>query len=159
MAGSVEGLRSADWIIPELLLAISMPSGDEFAALAELGITDVIALVENPPSTGAALAAGLRYHHLYYRDMTAPSERLIVEFLGLVKKLFAKQGRIAVHCVAGLGRTGTLMACYLVSEGMDAGEAIALVRANRPGSIQTVEQEAAVGRYAAGLRAGHRGSD
>jgi protein-tyrosine phosphatase len=56
--------------------------------------------------------------------------------------------RVAVHCGAGLGRSGTLLAAYLVSQGAAPDAAIADVRAARPGSIETDEQEAAVHYFA-----------
>ena len=46
-----------------------------------------------------------------------------------------------VHCLAGLGRTGTVVARLLMETGVDAGMAIELVRARRRGAIQTTEQE------------------
>ena len=46
-----------------------------------------------------------------------------------------------MHCGAGIGRTGTMIACYLVDKGFSAEEAIQLVRQARPGSIETREQE------------------
>lgn len=50
--------------------------------------------------------------------------------------------RIAVHCHAGLGRTGLTIACFLVAcgEAASAAQAVEMVRAARPGSLQTQAQ-------------------
>ena len=55
---------------------------------------------------------------------------------------------VGVSCGAGLGRTGTILACYLVSQCFSAEEAINKVRVRRPGSIETREQEDAILAYA-----------
>jgi atypical dual specificity phosphatase len=59
---------------------------------------------------------------------------------------------VVVTCAAGLGRTGTVLACYLVSTGYGPQEAIQFVRDRRPGSIQTRQQEEAVHDFAASLK-------
>ncbi|XP_061650156.1 protein tyrosine phosphatase domain-containing protein 1 isoform X1 [Phyllopteryx taeniolatus] len=70
--------------------------------------------------------------------------------LDIVKVMaFALQeGKIAVHCHAGLGRTGVLLACFLAyATGMTANQAILYVRAKRPGSIQTRSQLSCVREF------------
>ena len=53
-----------------------------------------------------------------------------------------------VHCLAGLGRTGTLLACYLIKyESMSADDAVQKVRKERPGSIQSFSQEELIHRF------------
>ena len=58
-------------------------------------------------------------------------------------------GAVAVHCYAGQGRTGTLLACAFVNQGMSAEEAIRIVRAKRRPSIDTLVQEQVIFDFAA----------
>ena len=60
---------------------------------------------------------------------------------------------VVVTCHAGLGRTGTVLACYMVSAGYAAEPAIHYIRELRPGSIESSDQVQAVHRYAALLAA------
>jgi atypical dual specificity phosphatase len=55
---------------------------------------------------------------------------------------------VAVHCGAGLGRTGVILACWFVSKNLSVKNAIARVRRLRPGSIETESQEEAVAEFA-----------
>ena len=66
-------------------------------------------------------------------------------------------GNVAVACMGGVGRTGTVAACALVESGMTPDEAIATVRAVRhPTAVETAEQERFVRSFAAWIQAGDR---
>ncbi|XP_024240694.1 protein tyrosine phosphatase domain-containing protein 1-like [Oncorhynchus tshawytscha] len=75
----------------------------------------------------------------------------LTSILDMVKVMsFAMQeGKMSVHCHAGLGRTGVLLACYLVfATRMTADQAIVFVRSKRPNSIQTRGQLYCVREFA-----------
>ena len=65
----------------------------------------------------------------------------------LDRKAHERKMGLAVHCAAGLGRTGVVLACYFIDKGLTAANAIARVRRLRPGSIETEEQEKAIEEF------------
>ena len=80
-------------------------------------------------------------------DFTAPTLKQVEQTLAMIHFYVGRNMPVAVHCIAGLGRTGTILACYLVGEGKSAGEAITAIRRWRPGSIETLDQEAVIREY------------
>jgi protein-tyrosine phosphatase len=54
---------------------------------------------------------------------------------------------VVVHCMGGLGRSGTIAACVLAARGLEPGRAVEVVRAARPGALETAAQVAFVGRF------------
>ena len=81
-------------------------------------------------------------------DFTPPAQEQIDRMLEFIDAQVADGRPVAVSCYAGIGRTGTVLACYLVSKGAWPGDAVEEVRRLRPGSVQTPEQEAAVYEFA-----------
>ena len=138
------------WVDKPHLAALAMPeSADDLTWLRKSGVEVLISLTEEPPQRRWINEAGLLSVHVPIQDMTAPSTRqfdLCVETMNRAKK--TGMG-VAVHCAAGKGRTGTILAAYFVANGMHPQQAIERVREMRPGSIETLEQEDAVLEYAA----------
>ena len=72
----------------------------------------------------------------------------IDEAVEFIRNRIESNEPVMVHCAAGLGRAGTILACYLVKyEKISAKIAIQKVRKERPGSIQSESQEIAIGLY------------
>ena len=75
----------------------------------------------------------------------------IEQFLAVVEQAQEDGRAVGIHCTAGQGRTGTMLAAFLVSQGLTAPEALAKIRRLRPGSVETVEQEERVAEFAGSL--------
>jgi ADP-ribosyl-[dinitrogen reductase] hydrolase len=90
-----------------------------------------------------AAAQGLAWWHLPVIDGTAPGtafEPRWAEAGPTLHRVLDADGRIVVHCHAGLGRSGAVAARLLVERGMPPEEAIITVRRARPGAIENDEQ-------------------
>ena len=141
------------WVDPPLLAATSAPaSAEEYAWLREQGVQLVISLCEDPPPRSWLNEAGLFSMHVPVEDMHPPTAKQVELCLSAVEKAHARNFAVVIHCGAGLGRTGTMLACYFVKKGMTAASAIAHVRRVRPGSVETPEQTDAVADYARRLK-------
>ena len=115
--------------------------------LADRGVTLLVNLHERPHPSELLARYGLTEVHLPVPDITPLSPEQLERGVAAIEQAVASERKVAVHCGGGLGRTGTLLACYLVKGGLNPSEAIARVRAVRPGSVETPVQEAAVEDY------------
>ncbi|KAK2895766.1 cell division cycle 14Aa [Channa argus] len=136
-----------NWIIPGKILAFSSPHPRSkiengypfhapeayFAYFRQNNIRAVVRLNRKLYEGRRFEDAGFEHHDLFFLDGTTPSDLIIRRFLHVCE---STEGAVAVHCKAGLGRTGTLIGCYLMKHyRFTAAEAIAWIRICRPGSI------------------------
>jgi atypical dual specificity phosphatase len=137
------------WIEKPLLAAMARPAGpEEFAWLRKHGIELVLSLTEDRPRRDWAEDAGLLVYHEPLEDMEAPTQEQLDHCVSAILRANERNMGVAVHCGAGLGRTGVVLAAYFVAKGLSANNAIARIRRLRPGSIETDEQAAAVEHFA-----------
>jgi len=159
---AIKGLNS-DWVTSDIL-AMQRPSTriiKEFdipQVFKEKGINAIFNLQEpgEHPSCGDGIhpASGFSYfpeefyeHGIYFfnfcwRDMTAPDTDVILRILKQMSFSLMNGNKIAIHCHAGRGRTGLIIAAWLIyHEHMTAKEAIKHVRSKRKGCIQSKSQE------------------
>lgn len=88
------------------------------------------------------LERGVDHMELYFDDGTNPTDEIVRTFLDVADPVVESGGVVAVHCKAGLGRTGTLVGAYLIWKyGFTANEAIAFMRIVRPGTVVGPQQQ------------------
>jgi hypothetical protein len=130
-----------------------VPLSDDLAFMSDLGITLLVTLTEEPLDATTLAVAGMDSLHLPIEDFQAPTLEQQRTFVSELRARAKADEKVGVHCLVGLGRTGTMLATWFVSNGMDAETAIAEVRLQRPGSIESIQQEDAVRAFDAFMAA------
>lgn len=135
------------WVAEGALAGSSRPGrlrGDSLAAdlaeLAEKGIGAIVSLTETPLDEREIRAFGMTYAHVGIVDMTAPSERQMLMALDAIDGAQAGGRAVLVHCLAGQGRTGTILAAWLIRRGATADEAVAEIRSICDGAVENDRQ-------------------
>lgn len=78
---------------------------------------------------------------MFFEDGTCPELEIVKEFIGLADEMAAIDKVVAVHCKAGLGRTGCLIGAYLIyKHSFTANEVISYMRIMRPGMVVGPQQ-------------------
>ncbi|KAI4494087.1 hypothetical protein M0802_009241 [Mischocyttarus mexicanus] len=132
-----------NWMVPEKLLAFLTPSTENGTIyhppecyinyFLNNNVVAVVRLNKKTYDSNSFTKAGISHYDMFMPDGTVPPKRILYKFLKLVE---TTNGAIAVHCKAGLGRTGSLIAAYLIKHyTMTAREAIAWTRICRTGSV------------------------
>ncbi|XP_073675058.1 dual specificity protein phosphatase CDC14B isoform X2 [Garra rufa] len=136
-----------NWILPGKFLAFSGPHPKSkiengyplhapeayFPYFRKHNITTIIRLNKKMYDAKRFTDMGFKHHDLFFVDGSTPNDAIVTKFLNICENA---DGGIAVHCKAGLGRTGTLIGCYMMKHfRLTAAEAIAWIRICRPGSI------------------------
>lgn len=144
------------WLIPGRLGGMGRPglledTNQELEAIAYAGIKLLVTLTEEPIATGPLSSVGILGRHFPVRDMGVPSVARAARLCREIERSMGEGRPVALHCKAGLGRTGTLLAACLVWMGSDPESAIAEVRRVHTSYIQSPQQERFVHDFAASL--------
>lgn len=140
------------WVIDEQLAGMPIPGSgnsldEDIAFLAGQGINLLVSLTTETPGFSLLAESGIESLHLPIPDFHPPTLEQQIDFVERASTQMRSGGRVGVHCTAGMGRSGTMLATYLVFTGSKPREAIAAVRKLRPGSIETAAQEASIRAY------------
>lgn len=113
---------------------------DELADLHSAGVRAVVSLLNIPSDASVYESAGFSFMCLPVPDGGAPTMEQAEEFVRFVTQQREARRSVAVHCEAGIGRTGTLLATYLIAQGESAAGAIQRVRTIERVAIETPRQ-------------------
>lgn len=152
--------QAFSWVEKAQIAALARPDSlEDMLWLREQNIQVLVSLTEDPPRRDWANEAGLLVFHEPLEDMEPPTQEQLDRCIGAIRKALDLNMAVAVHCGAGLGRTGVVLAAYLVTKGMTASNAIARIRKLRPHSIETDEQAESVEWFARRHRQDRGGDD
>ena len=143
-------LGNFSWLIPNKLGGSDIPGrynelAQDLKWLKSQGVGAIVTLTEQPLSQREL--KGFEYLHIPIIDMTAPAFEQIEEFVQFTGSRIRKKKPVVAHCHAGIGRTGTMLACYLVSKGAEPKKALQEVKLKRGYDLFTPEQYEAVQLY------------
>ena len=121
------------WLIKSKLAGSGIPTSiNEVQWVLDQGIKSIVTIREEP--LDESWTRDINYLHVLSNDF--------------IHRRITSNEPVLVHCLAGMGRTGVILACYLVKyQNMSADEATQKVRKERPGSIQSYPQEEIIFRF------------
>ena len=140
------------WLIEKKLAGSSIPpSIDEVHWVIDQGVKSIVTVREEPLADD--WIKDVNYLHVKSNDLGVPEFDDLGNAVDFIHRRITNNQPVLVHCLAGLGRTGTILACYLVKhQKMSADEAMEKVREQRPGSIQSYPLEEIIFKFAKSLQ-------
>lgn len=156
-------MRGFYWLIEGVLAGCSRPGhrrgltgstveaalDEDLSWLKGQGIEAVLSLTETPLTVGALERHELAGLHLPVDDLTAPTPPQLRTALAFIDWHRALGQRVAVHCLVGQGRTGTVLAAYLIRSRLTPAEALWELRTVCPGAVENPVQERALEEFSA----------
>ena len=135
------------WLIENKLAGSAIPtSKDEVQWLHEQGVKSIVTIREEPLDNG--WINKMNYLHVLSDDMGVPTFEDLANSIDFIHERIQNNEPVLVHCLAGMGRTGTILACYMIKyQKMSAEDAIQHIREKRHGSIQSFVQEEMIFQY------------
>lgn len=140
------------WLIENKLAGSGIPTSiDEVEWAIKQGVKSIVTIREEP--LDESWIKDVNYLHILSNDMGVPEFDDLVYVVDFIHRRITSNEPVMVHCLAGMGRTGVILACYLIKyQKMSASEATEKVREERPGSIQSYPQEEIIFRFEKSLK-------
>lgn len=138
------------WLIESKLAGSARPENEtQLKWLWNEGLRVIVCLnMERPLNDEQVKNLGFEYAFIPVRDFSAPTIEHIREFVNFVDRMLEQNNPVVVCCGAGIGRTGTMLAAYLVSKCCSPEKALEEVREKRGIGVPSYVQREAIFNYA-----------
>jgi atypical dual specificity phosphatase len=151
------------WLVEDELAGCSLPGGaaarttygDQSTLATDLswlqhdrGISSLLSLTEVPLDSALLATYGMETLHLPIEDLAPPTPEQFLAALDFIDRQRSRGKAVAVHCLMGQGRTGSILAAYLIRRGMSPEDALRELRVICPGAVENPAQEQALISFA-----------
>ena len=123
-----------DWIEANILAASRCPyKQEDLTAIRAAGIKAVISLTETPVDILEPMIqmGDIEYLHAPIIDYQAPSDSIANMTIRFIERMKTQQSPVLIHCMAGVGRTGTMLHAYYIAQGMSLNDAKQFIQNHR----------------------------
>lgn len=123
-------------VLPNKLYGMPAPKKEDLQNLTQAGIKSIVCLLEDNSNIQNYNEAGFKSLWLPVADDKAPSLEQVKKLVEFIDEQNQINNPVAIHCQGGKGRTGTLIASYLIAKGASFEDAMNKIDANQPNAIK-----------------------
>jgi len=123
-------------VLPNKLYGMPVPEEKDLQNLTQAGIKSIVCLLEDNSNIENYNKNGFKNLWLPVADDKAPTFEQVEKLVEFIDEQNKNNNPVAIHCQGGKGRTGTLIASYLIAKGASFEEAMEKIEANQPNAIK-----------------------
>ena len=120
------------WLIPEKLAGMPRPQLEDLPELKEAGIEGIVSVMDESSGIEEYQKEGFQALWLPITGGKPPTVEQVRQFMNFAELIIGDNHSVVVHCTSGNRRTGTLLAAYLIAQGEEPEQEIALVQKAHP---------------------------
>jgi protein-tyrosine phosphatase len=120
------------WVIPHRLAGVRKPTLEEISELKAAGISAIVSVMNYPSNLDLYEQLSIPHLWLPIDVDSSPSRKQVQELQNFVKIQSSLGHAVAVHCSGGVHRTGTMLASYLIFNGLSYNDAMQKIHASNP---------------------------